>query len=461
MLGDPHLGIQAQSLVQEQPLLPRSTKNHLCDRFIEITRRDMHDWLNKTLIQEKDDWYKHVLPETDNDKHYYTQLPSILFGMVEDTVALSKEISQDIIPRVIDIAVDEFAIFSGKYKDAAMAYKGKHFEDRSLFQHYTATIIAIANNLDICLDSTDKLEKNIRLTMESNGSGGALSPTEQLGDLNGNGSLTTRSTAGGFSVVNRQELIDKMEQLKKKFDVGIQFTISALLEEVLEDIIRHLEQIMTRSWLMGSNDLETICITIADYFNDYKHLRGHIRSMLMRELLFKLVAEFMIGIDVRRLTFNKYEERHLAVERLKTDAKRIQQLFSKFFDDPEFQMPAIVNILPAIGEVLDLRDKTLLGLEASSLVRKYPDIPVEYLTSLIQIREDIGRAEAKNIAEEAVNNARYHPKGDQDAQKLFQMSKPGLTSKTGRALPALESTMHNMFATIITTTKGGIQGNNK
>jgi len=79
--------------------------------------------------------------------------------------------------------------------------------------------------LDICLDSTDKLEKNIRLTMESNGSGGALSPTEQLGDLNGNGSLTTRSTAGGFSVVNRQELIDKMEQLKKKFDVGIQFTL--------------------------------------------------------------------------------------------------------------------------------------------------------------------------------------------------------------------------------------------
>ncbi|KAF7635111.1 hypothetical protein Mgra_00005391 [Meloidogyne graminicola] len=43
--------------------------------------------------------------------------------------------------------------------NAAIAYKGKHFEDRSLFQHYTATIIAISNNLDICLNSTDKLEK--------------------------------------------------------------------------------------------------------------------------------------------------------------------------------------------------------------------------------------------------------------------------------------------------------------
>ena len=58
-------------------------------------------------------------------------------------------------------------------------------------------------------------------------------------------------------------------------------------------------------------------------------------------------------------------------------------------------MPTIVNVLPAVGEVLDLRDKTLLGLEASSLVRKYPDVPVEYLIALIQIREDIGRAEAK------------------------------------------------------------------
>lgn len=58
-------------------------------------------------------------------------------------------------------------------------------------------------------------------------------------------------------------------------------------------------------------------------------------------------------------------------------------------------MPTIVNVLPAIGELLDLRDKTLLGLEASSLLRKFPDVPVDYLTSLIQIREDVGRTEAK------------------------------------------------------------------
>lgn len=51
--------------------------------------------------------------------------------------------------------------------------------------------------------------------------------------------------------------------------------------------------------------------------------------------------------------------------------------------------------MPAIAEIIDLRDKSILPLETSSFVRKYPDIHIELLTSIIQLREDIGRAEAK------------------------------------------------------------------
>jgi hypothetical protein len=60
-------------------------------------------------------------------------------------VRLSKEISQDIIPKIIDVAVDEFTQFCSKYKDAATAYEGKHFEDRAYFQHFTATIVLAKN----------------------------------------------------------------------------------------------------------------------------------------------------------------------------------------------------------------------------------------------------------------------------------------------------------------------------
>lgn len=70
MLGTPQLKIQATSLVQENPLLPKSTTNQLCDRFfyfqtsdsrlyryIDLTRTDIHGWLETLLMKEKDVGY--------------------------------------------------------------------------------------------------------------------------------------------------------------------------------------------------------------------------------------------------------------------------------------------------------------------------------------------------------------------------------------------------------------------
>ena len=68
----------------------------------------------------------------------------------------------------------------------------------------------MANNLDICSESTDKLEKHIRLTIESDVSdlSHPLSPVSPNPD-------TPRSSSGGYNV-NRQELIRKIDQLKKR-----------------------------------------------------------------------------------------------------------------------------------------------------------------------------------------------------------------------------------------------------
>jgi hypothetical protein len=86
MLGHPKLGIQAAQFLHDNPLLPRSTMDQLLDRFVELTKRDLASWMDKAIVHEKDDWYRHVAPEEDSTRCYYTQLPSILFGMVEDQV---------------------------------------------------------------------------------------------------------------------------------------------------------------------------------------------------------------------------------------------------------------------------------------------------------------------------------------------------------------------------------------
>lgn len=101
-----------------------------------------------------------------------------------------------------------------------------------------------------------------------------------------------------------------------------------------------------------------------------------------------------------------------------------------------------------MADILDLTDKSLLSLETSGFVRKFPDIGEDLLTSLIALREDCTRQEAKSLADMALANIKHIPKGtDQVMVKLFQTGK----ANGKRTLPALEETMHNMFATLVMT----------
>uniref|UniRef100_A0A1I8EWE1 Uncharacterized protein n=1 Tax=Wuchereria bancrofti TaxID=6293 RepID=A0A1I8EWE1_WUCBA len=413
ILGNPRLQINTAALLADHPLLSKSTVTELCDRFIEITRRDMHEWLEKTLMQEKDDWYKDVHPEEERLGYFYTQLPSILFGMIEDTISLAKEISHDIIPNVVEVSVDEFRNFANKYKDAATAYKIKHFENRSHFKEFTATVIAIANNLDICTESTEKLKQHIRLTMEADVSPSNLSNADTSGSLQSN-----RSSS--IMVVSRQALLDKIDQLKKRWNIGMQ------------------------SALGGSSALETVCMTVADYYSDHKHLRPHIRCALLMEIQYKIIGEYMIGIDNRRLSLANYDDRHGASELLKSDGERIAQLFSKLLNDVDVTFTDLAVVLTAMSDVLSLRDKSLLALETTTLVRKFPDIHVELLSALIQTREDMGRVEARAMAEDTIGHMKHHPKGDAVFAKLFQACKVG-----PKRIFRLEDTMEHMFVKLI------------
>lgn len=437
ILGNPRLQINTAALLADHPLLPKFTVTELCDRFIEITRRDMHEWLEKTLMQEKDDWYKDVHPEEERLGYFYTQLPSILFGMIEDTISLTKEISHDIIPNVVEVSVDEFRNFANKYKDAATAYKNKHFGNRSHFKEFTATVIAIANNLDICTESTEKLKQHIRLTMEADVSPSNLSNADTSVSLQSNRSSSVM-------VVSRQALLDKIDQLKKRWNIGMQSAVGTLLDEVNEDIAPHLAEILTKKWLGGSSALETVCMTVADYYSDHKHLRPHIRCALLMEIQYKIIGEYMIGIDNRRLSFANYDDRHGASELLKSDGERIAQLFSKLLNDVDVTFTDLTVILTAISDVLSLRDKSLLALETTTLVRKFPDIHVELLSALIQTREDMGRVEARAMAEDTIGHMKHHPKGDAVFAKLFQACKAG-----PKRIFRLEDTMEHMFVKLI------------
>lgn len=99
---------------------------------------------------------------------------------------------------------------------------------------------------------------------------------------------------------------------------------------------------------MGSSDLPTIIITITDFDLDYKHLRPHIRFSLLNEILYKVVSEYLIAMEskylftltndnyFRRMSFKDHRERHLAAERIKSDALEIEKLFESLNDGSDY-----------------------------------------------------------------------------------------------------------------------------
>ncbi|CAL2033433.1 unnamed protein product [Caenorhabditis brenneri] len=85
MLGHPRLKINAQAILQDSPVLTRSTLNQLCDQFVEMSREDLIVWLKNTVQHETLDWNKNVRPSEDNHGYFYTDLPNTVFGMLKDT----------------------------------------------------------------------------------------------------------------------------------------------------------------------------------------------------------------------------------------------------------------------------------------------------------------------------------------------------------------------------------------
>ncbi|CAD6198531.1 unnamed protein product [Caenorhabditis auriculariae] len=337
-------------------------------------------------------------------------------------VTLAKEVSVEVIPSVINLTIEEFCELALKYKDAFAAYKVKYFEDRSRFQEFTSTMIAIANNLHTCIESTEKYMQQVRLSMES--------------DV---------QVSRHRSRVTQQQIIENMDRLNARWNNAVSIAVNYLREEVVVDIDPHLAEIFSRKWLVGCAALETICMTIHDYWLDHRHLRASTRCVLLMDLQFRIVGEYLKAMETRRLTFASYEERLSAGKRLKSDVSRIDALYEELTtgeSEMVEQFKSLTCVIASAADVISLRDKSLLSLEATSFARKFPNCPIDLLAAIVASREDVGRSEARTLTEEVTAHVQFHPK-DPVFDQLFAMNQ----QETTEWLPNFGMT--NVFSTFM------------
>ncbi|XP_073347703.1 exocyst complex component 3 [Pagrus major] len=349
MMGHPEL-LSECDINQLESLLPQDVVDDLLSKYVKTFTSNITGWLRKALETDKKDWQKETEPEADQDGYYQTTLPAIVFQMFEQNLQVAAQIDGDFREQVLKLCLKQMNTFLIRYREEAMVYKEEHLRDRQLPQCYVQYMIAIINNCQTFKESINSLKRKYSQSSEPTDSDAAIERT--------------------------------LNEVAKE---GCQF----LLDEVFLDLEHHLNELLTRKWLIGSHAVDTICVTVEDYFNDFNKIKKPFNQEMTSEALRRVVVEYIKAVMQKRITFKNADERREGAERMIKEADQFKFLFRKLAAGEDTDR--LCGAIAAIAEVFKLTDPTLLFLEVTTLVSKYPDIREEHIQALLAVRGDASR----------------------------------------------------------------------
>uniref|UniRef100_G3PPP9 Exocyst complex component 3 n=1 Tax=Gasterosteus aculeatus aculeatus TaxID=481459 RepID=G3PPP9_GASAC len=293
MMGHPEL-LSECDINQLEPLLPPDVVNDLLSKYVQTFTSNITGWLRKALETDKKDWQKETEPEADQDGYYQTTLPAIVFQMFEQNLQVAAQIDGDFKEQVLKLCLKQMNTFLIRYREEAVTYKEEHLRDRQLPQCYVQYMIAIINNCQTFKESINSLKRKYSQSLEPTDSDAAIERT--------------------------------LNEVAKE---GCQF----LLDEVFLDLEHHLTELLTRKWVTGSHAVDTICVTVEDYFNDFNKIKKPFNQEMTSEALRRVVVEYIKAVMQKRITFKNADERREGADRMIKEAEQFKFLFRRLAAD--------------------------------------------------------------------------------------------------------------------------------
>lgn len=356
LMQHPELNIDTSSL---GPLLNNAVIDSLQQQYLKNMEMNYMEWMQKTLETEKLDWGNGTAPEGDNQGFFHTSAPVIIFQMIDQNLQVTRTISQDLTFKALLLSIDQVTQYGKMYRDAIIEFKIRHFEDRSKVPYFTHYMITIVNNCLQFVELAQLMKQHYwRPGLHDNEAGTKF-----------------------------EALLNAFQQLR---DNAAQF----LLEEAFLDLEPQFQDLITSKWVMSSIPIDTICVTLEDYFQDYSHLRVRNFDYVISEAQNWVAKRYISALLQKKITFKTYEERRDAAVKIMAEAEQVKEFFVRLapkvakFDSP-------FEIINTLAEVLKSEDPEILSLDLHGLVDKYPDVTQDHLVHLLSLRGDISRSEAR------------------------------------------------------------------
>ncbi|MCP9262321.1 Exocyst complex component 3 [Dirofilaria immitis] len=416
MLGMAYLEIDVISLIKDKPLIKRNELIRLFDKLVEIIKPETAKWALKAVTQEfanTEELSSNILE--DEFGYYYTHLPHILYSVINDQMNLACEISDEIVPYVLNECLNEYIrLICPRLKDSIIELKNKEIYAKECSEEHTKIMnnlyhhhyyhhhhhhhhhhynvkMTIANNLDMLTDSTGKLEKYINVMGAIHGAIGTFKDIPQ--------------TLANITSLSSENILDKLNGNSK----------NQLNHENEDEIKLEDEEPTEGAW-------ERIEI-LREQYNDMLRMVCDVHVEVLRYIELKIVAEYLDIIASRKLTCTEYQKRCAIAKCLQNNIEALNATFNPLFAQFNYKVGEnLRNVLYSIAEFITLRDKGMLLLEIASLLRKYPEMTQEFLFALTDIRDDVTSSESRALTEDCMKMI-GRKEIDPTLRQLFEMAK--------------------------------------
>lgn len=176
---------------------------------------------------------------------------------------------------------------------------------------------------------------------------------------------------------------------------------SFLLEEAFLDLEIHFTEIFTSKWLSSSRSVDTICITLEDYFQDYNHLRKINFEYVINEAQNMIVRRYIRAMLSKRISKSRADCEKIS-NKICKEAKQIKDIFTRIAPNMS-DIDSPIALITTLSNLLNC-DVEMLILDLHPLLGNFPSLSEDHLLRLFYTRYDIKSSNVRSKIQDALKS---------------------------------------------------------
>lgn len=174
-----------------------------------------------------------------------------------------------------------------------------------------------------------------------------------------------------------------------------------LLQEAFLDLEVHFNEIFTSKWLSSPRSIDTICLTLEDYFQDYNHLRKINFEFVISEAQ-KMIAKRYIRTMLSKRISKTRQDCENITKKISKEAKQIQESFDRIAPHMS-NSESPIELISTLGTLI-MCDIEMLVLDLHTLLVSYPSLTEDHLLRLFYIRHDVKTSKVRPKIQDALKS---------------------------------------------------------